>query len=73
MDTLPGGLVAFTIHQGPYDKLFQAYVAIEHWMTTEGVVPNGAPWESYVNDPGDHPDPRDWKTEIFWPIAAGSA
>ena len=30
---------------------------------------SGAPWESYVNDPADYPDPKDWKTEVFWPIA----
>jgi hypothetical protein len=31
-------------------------------------TPSGAPWESYLTDPGQHPDPKDWKTEVFWPI-----
>jgi len=31
-------------------------------------VAAGAPWESYVTDPADYPDPADWKTEIFWPV-----
>jgi AraC family transcriptional regulator len=69
-DTLPGGPVATTMHLGPYDTLPDAYAAIEQWMEAEGVASGGAPWESYVTDPGDHPDPKDWKTEVFWPLAS---
>jgi AraC family transcriptional regulator len=69
-DTLPGGFAATTIHNGPYDKLSEAYAAIEQWMSAEGLVASGAPWESYLNDPSDHPDPKDWKTEVFWPVAS---
>jgi AraC family transcriptional regulator len=67
---LPGGPAATTIHAGPYDKLSDAYAAMEQWMETEGLVAAGAPWESYLNDPSDYPDPKDWKTEIFWPLAS---
>lgn len=69
-DTLPGGFAATTMHTGPYDKLSEAYAAIEQWMDAEGLAAAGAPWESYVNDPAEHPDPKDWKTEIFWPVAS---
>jgi AraC family transcriptional regulator len=69
-DTLPGGPAATTIHAGPYDNLPEAYAAIEQWMEAEGLVAAGAPWESYLNDPSDFPDPKDWKTEVFWPIAS---
>lgn len=24
----------------------------------------GAPWESYITDPAEYPDPKDWKTEV---------
>ncbi len=37
-----------------------------------GVLPAGpaaAPWESYVTDPAQHPDPADWRTEVYWPLA----
>ena len=68
-DTLPGGPMAVTMHVGPYDKLHDAYVAIEEWMKAEGLSGGGAPWESYVTDPADFPDPTDWKTEVFWPLA----
>jgi len=68
-DTLPGGPAVTTIHAGPYDKLSEAYAAIEEWMEREGLVAAGAPWESYLNDPSDFPDPKDWKTEVIWPVA----
>jgi AraC family transcriptional regulator len=65
---LPGGLVASTIHSGPYDQLVSAYAAVEEWIKSQGFTPGGAPWESYLTDPGEHPDPKDWKTEVLWPI-----
>jgi AraC family transcriptional regulator len=68
-DTLPGGLVATTTHAGTYDKLAEAHAAIQVWIEAQGLVAAGAPWESYVTDPADYPDPKDWKTEVFWPIA----
>jgi len=66
---LPGGLVATTTHAGSYDQLNQAHAAVQQWIEAEGLTPAGAPWESYTTDPADYPDPKDWKTEIFWPIA----
>ncbi len=68
-DTLPGGLVATTTHAGLYDKLTEAHAAIQEWIEAEGLQAAGAPWESYVTDPGEFPDPKDWKTEVFWPLA----
>ena len=66
---LPGGFVATTTHSGSYDKLNEAHAAIQQWIQAEGLTPAGAPWESYTTDPADYPDPKDWKTEIFWPLA----
>jgi AraC family transcriptional regulator len=67
-ETLPGGLAAATIHLGPYDQLQDAYAAVEEWIAVNGFRQNGAPWEAYLNDPADHPDPQDWKTEVYWPF-----
>jgi AraC family transcriptional regulator len=69
-ETLPGGPAAATIHSGPYDQLQNAYAAIEEWIAANGLRPNGAPWEAYLNDPADHPNPQDWKTEVYWPLQA---
>jgi AraC family transcriptional regulator len=67
-DTLPGGFVATATHAGSYDKLTDAHAAIQQWIEAEGLTAAGVPWECYVTDPADYPDPQDWKTEVFWPI-----
>lgn len=69
IDALPGGTAAFTVHQGPYDTLHEAYAALESWMKDESLSPAGAPWEVYVTDPTQVESPEDWKTEVYWPVA----
>ncbi len=69
-ETLPSGPAAVTVHSGPYDQLQAAYAALEEWIAANGFHPDGAPWETYLNDPADHPNPEDWKTEVFWPLHA---
>lgn len=68
-DELPAGPAVVAMHAGPYDQLAETYAALERWMEQNGQRPGGAPWESYVTDPADHPDPADWRTEVFWPLA----
>jgi AraC family transcriptional regulator len=65
---LPGGPAATTVHAGPYEMLHEAYAALEMWIESNGFHRAGAPWESYITDPVEYPDPGDWKTEVFWPI-----
>ncbi len=65
---LPGGPAAFTIHSGPYDKLRDTHSAVHDWIVEQKLDAAGAPWESYVTDPGQHPDPKDWKTEVYVPL-----
>jgi AraC family transcriptional regulator len=69
-ETLPGGPAAVTIHSGPYDQLPAAYAALEEWIATNGLRFASSPWEVYLNDPTDFPDPQDWKTEVCWPLRA---
>jgi AraC family transcriptional regulator len=66
---LPGGSVVVAVHGGAYDHLHDTYVAIERWMGERGLKPAGAPWESYLTDPADHPDTAAWRTEIYWPVS----
>ncbi len=68
VDTLPGGLAAMAVHAGPYDTLRDTHAGVEEWIEAQGLTPAGAPWESYVTDPGQYPDPKDWKTEVYWPV-----
>jgi AraC family transcriptional regulator len=67
--TLPGGPAAVAVHMGPYDTLQDTYAAMERWMQQQGVRAAGAPWESYITDPAEHPDPANWRTDVFWPIS----
>jgi AraC family transcriptional regulator len=67
-DTLPGGPAATTVHAGTYETLSDAYAALETWMESQGLPSAGPPWESYITDPAEHPDPKDWKTEVCWPV-----
>jgi AraC family transcriptional regulator len=65
---LADGPAIVATHEGPYDQLGETYAALERWMTTEGVTARDAPWEVYVTDPAEFPNPADWRTEVFWPI-----
>jgi effector-binding domain-containing protein len=60
--------VASTIHAGTYGTLSEAYAALEVWIESHGLQSAGAPWEEYITDPAEHPDPKDWRTEVFWPV-----
>ena len=60
---LPGGRVARTMHVGSYDDVGAAYEAAMAWLTDEGCVSTGVPWECYLDGP-EVPEPR---TEVFIP------
>jgi AraC family transcriptional regulator len=66
--TIPGGQAAVAIHYGPYEGLPQTYQAIETWIQDNGRTIAGPPWETYLTDPGERPDPETWETEIVQPI-----
>ncbi len=70
--TLPAGPAALGVHAGWYEQLPETYAAIEKWVAANGMRTAAAPWESYVTDPAQHPDPADWRTEVYWPIAVSA-
>jgi AraC family transcriptional regulator len=65
---LQGGPVATAMHVGPYDALPQTHAAIERWIAEQGHHAKGAPWEQYITDPGEEPDPSKWRTLVVWPL-----
>ncbi len=65
---LPAAKVATVTHVGPYDTLSQTWAALTEWMNSQGLAAAGAPWESYVTDPGAEPDRSKWRTDIFFPV-----
>jgi AraC family transcriptional regulator len=66
---LQGGPAAVAMHAGPYEELPATFAAIERWIEDNGHRPGAAPWESYITDPAEHPDPADWRTRVCWPLA----
>ena len=66
--TLPAGQAACATHVGPYDTLQQTHSAMEVWIEEHGLKAAAMSWEVYVTDPGQVPDPKDWKTEVYWPV-----
>ena len=53
----------------PDNRTPETNAAVERWIEEHGFRVGGAPWESYVTDPAQHPDPADWRTEVYWPLA----
>ena len=43
---------------------------VEQYLEEQGLEPSGALREIYLTDPGEVPDPADWKTQIIWPFAS---
>jgi len=70
---LPGGRAVRGVHLGPYDGLGQTYGELMAWAQAQGLqLVEAGMWEAYVTDPSAEPDPSTWRTEITWPLAAGS-
>lgn len=57
----PAGEAAVAIHRGPYDRMNEAYDAIETWMTENQRESAGHTWEIY-GDP--MPNPADTETTV---------
>ncbi len=68
LGSLVGGEIVSTIHKGPYDSLNEGHAAIQQWMIENNLESGGAPWEVYITDPGEVPDPAEWLTEIIHPL-----
>jgi AraC family transcriptional regulator len=66
---LPGGEMAVTWHVGPFETISSAYSTLEQWMEANGKSMAGAPWEVYWTDPGEEPDPANYRTEVVWPVS----
>jgi AraC family transcriptional regulator len=66
--TIPAGRAVVAIHRGPYENLPESYQEIEKWMRAQHMSAAGAPWETYLTDPGERPDPATWETEIVQPM-----
>lgn len=63
---LPGGLVATTVHFGPYGQLRDAHAAIREWCASHGRHLSGTCWEIYGHwEPSWDADPSKIRTDVF--------
>lgn len=67
--TLPGGPAVSVVHRGSYDTVAAAYELLLRSVSEAGAEPAGAPWESYLDEPGV-PEPR---TEVVLPYTDRAA
>jgi effector-binding domain-containing protein len=59
----PAGIVATTLHVGPYDRLGEANAAILRWCRHNRRNPAGASWEIYGHWVAD---PQKLETQVFY-------
>jgi effector-binding domain-containing protein len=65
--TVSGGLVASTMHIGPYDRVESAYEAVAAWVEQQGYREADAPREVYLSPPETPEDQV--RTIIEWPVS----
>ena len=63
---LPAVKVVRSVYQGPYEGLAQAWPALQQWVRANGHGETGRFWESYLNNPNEVKDPKDYRTELNW-------
>lgn len=66
---LPAVKVVRSVYQGPYEGLAQAWSALQIWVREHGHGETGIFWESYLNNPNEVKDPKDYRTELNWIIS----
>ena len=67
---LPAVKVVRTVYQGPYEGLAEGWMALQKWVRDKGIAETGRFWESYLTNPMEVADPKDYRTELNWIIGA---
>lgn len=63
---LPAVELVRSVYKGPYDGLAQAWTAVQDWVRQHGHGATGKFWESYLDNPDEVKDPKDYRTELNW-------
>ena len=66
---VPAARLAIAVHAGPFDDLDRTYGSLGTAVATSGLGAAGPIREHYLVSPAESEDPRDWRTEVCWPIA----
>jgi DNA-binding transcriptional MerR regulator len=60
----PAGKVAYVLHTGPYEPLFQIYQRLTRWLTEQGLEPTGQTREIYHLSLAETQQRNSLKTEL---------
>lgn len=66
---LPSMKVVRSVYQGPYEGLAQGWTALQSWVRENKYGENGRFWESYLSNPQEVPDPKNYRTELNWIVS----
>lgn len=66
--SFPAQTQAWTIHEGPHERIGQAYRALQGWLDEHGYKPGGPIRDLCLIGPADVGDPGRYRTEVAWPI-----
>lgn len=66
--SFPAQTQAWALHEGPYERIGQAYRALQKWLEEKGYVPAGPIRDLCLIGPADVDDPAGYRTEVAWPV-----
>ena len=61
---IPAGTFAVAVHEGEYDTLNRTHASLDSWLERHGHSAGSVRYEIYLTDPGQYPDPSQWRTEV---------
>lgn len=66
--SFPAQTQAWTLHKGPYERIGQAYQALQNWLDEHGYAPAGPIRDLCLVGPAGVGDPSRYRTEVAWPV-----
>jgi effector-binding domain-containing protein len=66
--TIPAGKALKHSYTGPYENLEPEWNKLSGYVQCSGAKTRYSPYEVYLTDPGNEPDPAKWQTDLIWPV-----
>ncbi len=66
---LPAVKVARTIYHGPYESIPAAWGESQKWIAANNHTSAKSLWETYLTNPANTSDPKEFRTELTRPVA----
>ncbi|MEE9254726.1 MAG: GyrI-like domain-containing protein [Pseudomonadales bacterium] len=65
---LPACKAAVARHVGPHEKISETTAELRKWIAERGLAEADVPWEIYLTNPSEVPDPNAWENELVHPV-----